>query len=288
VLVAAACLVVLLAVVDGARAHAGGAVLPHVTLIGDSVVDAIPGDSAASRTINQGIDLNLVVDPCRRLEDPSCPPNPPTTIDVIHTLGASIGPNVVIAVGYNDFEDHYAAEIEDTLNALEAVGVKKVFWLTLRAAHHGYLTMNDDINAAAAKHTEVSVIDWNVYSRSHPEWFQVDGIHLLAGGSEAMATLIHQRLLATGVALPPVRVTTAALPKAQRGKPYRAALTATGGAGGPYTWSLAGRMPAGLRLRANGKIAGTARSVTGVYTFVVRAKDGAGETGTRKLLLHVR
>ena len=39
------------------------------------------------------------------------------------------------------------------------------------------------------------MIDWNVYSRSHPEWFQNDGLHLLAPGSEAMAVLIHQQLV---------------------------------------------------------------------------------------------
>ena len=35
--------------------------------------------------------------------------------------------------------------------------------------------MNADIVAAAQKHPELEVIDWNVYSRSHPEWFQNDG-----------------------------------------------------------------------------------------------------------------
>ena len=87
----------------------------------------------------------------------------------------------MIAVGYNDFADHYAAEIDDVLAALEAVNVKHIFWLTLRAAHHPYIGMNDEIVAAAAKHPEVTVIDWNVYSRSHPEWFQDDGLHMLVG-----------------------------------------------------------------------------------------------------------
>ena len=93
----------------------------------------------------------------------------------------------MIAVGYNDFADHYAAEIDDVLAALEAVNVQHIFWLTLRAAHHPYIGMNDEIVAAAAKHPEVTVVDWNVYSRSHPEWFQADGLHMLAGGAAAMA-----------------------------------------------------------------------------------------------------
>ena len=132
------------------------------------------------RVLRMGSDLDLEVAPCRRLVDQSCPPNPPTVVEVIKRLGAAVGPTVVIAVGYNDFEDHYASEIDDALAALDAASVKRIFWLTLRAAHHPYINMNDEIDAAAAKHPNMSVIDWNVYSRSHPDWFQADGLHLLS------------------------------------------------------------------------------------------------------------
>ena len=157
--------------------------MAHVTLIGDSVATAIPGDTDAMRVLRQGSDLDLEVAPCRRLVDPSCPPNPPTVVDVIKRLGAAVGPTVVIAVGYNDFEDRYASEIDDTLAALDAASVKRIFWLTMRAAHHPYINMNDEINAAAANRSNMSVIDWNAYSRNHPDWFQADGIHLLSPGS---------------------------------------------------------------------------------------------------------
>ena len=160
-------------------ATAGGRALQHVTLFGDSVASAVGNTSSALAILKQGIDLDFQADACRRLEDQSCPPGPPTVIDLIKQSGAQIGPTVVIAVGYNDFADHYAAEIDDVLAALEAANVKHIFWLTLRAAHHPYIGMNDEIVAAAAKHPEVTVIDWNLYSRSHPEWFQDDGLHML-------------------------------------------------------------------------------------------------------------
>ncbi len=124
-------------------------------------------------------------------------------VQLIQSLGSKIGPNVVVAVGYNDFEDQYAGNIEDAINAMTAAGVKQIFWLTLRAARHPYLSMNDDIAQAAAKHPQVTVVDWNVYSRSHPDWFQTDGLHLLGPGAEAMATLIHKSLLTAGVAAKP-------------------------------------------------------------------------------------
>jgi lysophospholipase L1-like esterase len=288
-LAAAAVVALLLAATEGAVAHADTGGLQHVTLIGDSVADAIPGDSSAVRILSQGIDLDLEVDACRRLVDQSCPPNPPTAVQLIKKLGPAIGPTVVIAVGYNDFADHYAGEIDDTLAALDAANVKNIFWLTLRAAHHPYINMNDEINAAAAKHPGMTVIDWNVYSRSHPDWFQADGIHLVEAGSEAMAGLIHDKLVAADIAVPPVQVKTVTLPAASRSKPYSARLTAASGRS-PYVWSLAGRLPAGLHLRSTGMISGTPRTIDkrGVFTFTVRVKDAVGQTDSRKLLLRLR
>jgi putative Ig domain-containing protein len=52
-------------------------------------------------------------------------------------------------------------------------------------------------------------------------------------------------------------ITTAALPDAAVGKPYEMQLVATGGAA-PYKWSLlGGRLPTGLKITPDGKIAGT-------------------------------
>src|SRR5437868_10701567 len=147
-------------------AHAGSRDLPHVTLIGDSVADAIPGDNQAVAILRQGIDLDLEVAPCRRVEGEGCPVNdvrPPSVVQLVKSLGTKLGPNIVVSVGYNDFEDQYAQNVEDALDAMKAAGVKHVWWLTLRAAHHPYINMNDDIAAAAKKHPELSVIDWNVY-----------------------------------------------------------------------------------------------------------------------------
>ena len=263
--------------------------LEHVTFFGDSVATALAEDANARRTISQGIDIDLAVAPCRRLEELSCPPRPPTVLEVIDQLGSSIGPVVVIAVGYNDPEDRYASEVADVLDALQAAKVKRVFWLTLRASRHPYLTMNDAIRAEAAKRTDVSMIDWNLYSRSHPEWFRDDLVHLTSAGALAMATLVNKRLLEAGVAVPAPRVSTASLPAGAAGRPYTARLRASGGTA-PYRWSLSGRLPFGLHLHPTGMLDGTPHGsdATGVYTFVVRATDADRQVATRKLLLRLR
>jgi hypothetical protein len=263
--------------------------LEHVTFIGDSVASAVRDVPAARARLGQGVDLDLEVAPCRRLEQESCPPRPPTVIDLIKQLGSKIGPVVVLSVGYNDPEDLYAAELGDVLDAFAAADVKRVFLLTLRAVRHPYLTMNDAIRAEAAKRADVAVIDWNVYSRSHPTWFQDDGLHLTSSGAMAMAGLVNKQLLAAGIAVPAPRVSTAWLPAGVGGRPYAARLRAVSGTA-PYRWSLLGRLPLGLHLRPSGTLAGTPRraDAAGVYTFVVRVVDAEDQVGQRKLLLRLR
>ena len=264
--------------------------LQHVTVIGDSVADGMAGDDLAVATLSQGIVLDLEVEACRRVDQDSCPGpsgvRPSNVVTLVKSMGSKLGPNVVIAVGYNDFEDQYATNIETALAALKAAGVQRVWWLTLRAAHHGYLTMNDDITNAAQQHPEMTVIDWNVYSRSHADWFQPDGLHLLAPGAEAMAGLIHKTLLADGIAAKPVRVATTALPVAHRGKRYTAKLEATAGVA-PFAWSLLERAPRGLHLQASGAITGIPLGPPGKYTFNVRVKDSAASFATQRLTLRV-
>ena len=75
----------------------------------------------------------------------------------------------------------------------------RVLWLTLRADRDSYRSMNDDIRAAAARHPELTVVDWNLYSQGHPDWFQSDGLHLNGAGAQGMATLLHQALSDLGI-----------------------------------------------------------------------------------------
>jgi hypothetical protein len=276
----------------GFAAAAGSAATPtlqHVTVIGDSVADGVANDNSAMAILRQGVDLDMEAAACRRVDQPSCFSNgvqPPNVVQFANQEGAKLGPNVVVAVGYNDFEDQYAGNIESALAAFKAAGVKHVWWLTLRAAHHGYVNMNDDIALAAQNHPELSVIDWNVYSRSHPEWFQADGLHLLGPGSDAMASLIHARLIAAGVAVKPVSVTTTALPTAHHAKPYRAHLGERNGMP-PYRWSLLERAPKGLHLLAGGLIEGKPLVKPGAYRLGVRVNDASGTSATRSLTLRV-
>ena len=274
--------------VSGAQGATRG--VQQVTLIGDSVAEAIGEYDPAVAIVDQGVDLELEISACRRVDGVSCPHDdgtrPPTVVQLTKQMGSRLGDNVVVSVGYNDPEDEYAPNVEAALQAFKAAGVKHVWWLTLRAARHPYINMNADLDAAAKAHPELTLVDWNVYSRSHPDWFQADGIHLLADGAVAMATLIHTRLVADGIATKPVLVKTAALPAAHVHRPYAARLAATSGVA-PYRWSLLTRAPKGFHLVADGRIRGRPLVRPGSYPLNVRVKDAAGSLATRRLVLRV-
>ena len=286
VLVAALVACVLPATTGGADGSAKADGLQHVTLIGDSVATALPIDDVALQTLRSGVDLDLEVAPCRRLVNPSCPPSPPNTMELIRQRGAALGPNIVMVVGYNEYADEWADSVDTTLDAFEHIGVEHVFWLTM-IGHVPYLKMNDELKAAAEKHPKLTVIDWYVYSRNHPDWFQDDGLHLGGIGPQAMAKLIRKKLVDAGVAVPPVVVKTQTLPDARHGKSYTARLQAVSGRR-PYSWSAVGRLPLGLHLRPSGVVWGVARARPGRFVLTVRAKDAVGQVDTRKLVLRLR
>lgn len=271
--------------------------LPRVTLIGDSVADALASDNTAQAILRQGVDLQLQVAPCRRVAQLSCPYDgvrPPNVLDLVGTLGNQLGSTVIVAVGYNDYEDQYAANIEAALTALKGAGVTRVIWPTLKTAYHSYLTMNADIFAAAANHPELTVVDWNLYSQGHPDWFQPDGLHLLAPGAEGMATLLHQALVQLGIPAPaatppaarPVRITTFSLPNAVEGRRYSARLRAHGGKP-PYHWIALTGLPRGLKLLGTGLLAGIP-SRAGIFRMSVEVKDATRATAKGRITLRVR
>lgn len=285
----------LAALVGGALQTNAAEAPPRVTMIGDSVATSIAYTSDARAILAAGIDLKLEVAPCRRVGQESCSYDgvrPPTVIDLVLTLGDALGQTVIVAVGYNDFEPAYAGNLEDALAALRKAGVTRVLWLTLHESRPAYASMNDAIQAAAAHHPELTVVDWQVYSRSHPDWVQPDGIHLTGDGAVAMATLVHNTLVQLGipVATQPadaLSVRVSRLRDGVVGQPYSARLSARGGTQ-PFRWSrVRGTLPGGLRLRSDGRVSGVPRQ-TGTFTVAVRVTDAQKASATRTVILRVR
>jgi hypothetical protein len=281
------------AVLQATTGQASPAASPptRVTVIGDSIATAVQYQPEAHSLLSRGIELDLQLAVCRRLVGDSCPyegSKPPTLVELLPSL--RLGSTVVVAVGYNDFEPTFAASVETALQALDNAGVEHVLWLTLRAERQSYLNMNDVVRAAGLRHPNLTVVDWNLYSRSHPDWFQPDGLHLTDVGAIAMATLLHSSLDELGLVAAPevksLRIVTKRLPTARVGRTYVARLTATGGSR-PVNWDRkAGAIPSGLRLSRDGRLTGIPR-VAGRRLITLGVTDLDGRSATRRFLLTI-
>jgi hypothetical protein len=270
-----------------------------VTVFGDSVATSLY--SEPSHTIlGQGINLDLQAAPCRRIEDTGCNLGegvPTSVLQDVDTLNGNLGETVVMTIGYNEFSADWVQSVEDALSRFQQVGVKRVYWLTLREMQHQYIAQNAQLEQIASEHPELTILDWNVLSRSHPEWFQDDGIHLLLGGTIAMATMIHSALVDAGIAQPPPAaqlvastkppaVTTQNLPPAVRDRAYHVFLAASGGKP-PYRWRRASPLPHGLVLASDGLLAGVVTAKPGRFLLTVALSDALGRHATGKVALAV-
>ena len=254
---------------------------PRVTIIGDSIATGMLWHPDAVSVMQVGLAVDWQVAVCRRLTTTSCPflgGEAPNALDVIHSLGSKLGPTVVVEMGYNELEATFEQSVRTTLQALLHVGVQRVLWLTLHETRHPYVRMNATLVALAARYPQLTLVDWNLYSRSHPEWFQSDGEHLDESGGVAMATLVHRAVMH---ALDPLVVAPTPLPVARVGRRYAARLQAVGGTA-PVRWALVGgRPPYGLHLRPDGGIYGVPTRAARVG-MVVRATDADGQTASRR------
>ena len=203
-------------------------------------------------------------------------------LDLVHTLGAQLGPNVVVEVGYNDPPGTFQQSVEQSIAALLAAGVQRIFWVNLHEWRPQYARMNDVLDAAALRHPELTVLDWRAYSNNKWSWFQGDGVHLTYEGAIAMATFLHDSILE---GLSPLTVGDVEAPTATVGRPYDLTLSAAGGMP-PYRWSESGVRLKGLRLLASGRLYGTPTRA-GRVSLQIRVTDSFGYSVSRPVVLVV-
>jgi hypothetical protein len=170
----------------------------RATMIGDSVASAIGESTEAQQELQRGIHTYLDLKACRRLAGESCTfdgVQPPTALDVVQSRGDRLGSVLVVDVGYNDETADYEANIEKVISAAKAHGVDRFVWVLLREhdpAPETYAATNQAIRAAAARHPEIKVADWNAYSQNKPTtWFGGDGLHLSPDGATGLARFLR-------------------------------------------------------------------------------------------------
>ncbi len=271
-------------------ASAGGATAPptpHVTVIGDSVLTPVESNKQPRSILKRGFDIDMEIGICRRLTGVSCPfrdVEVPTLVDVVSKLGPAIGTTVLIEVGYNDPPATFEQSVEEAIAAVVGAGARHILWVNLRESQQQYISMNQVLRAAAQRHSEVTIIDWNAYSHDHSSWLQDDGVHVSYDGAVGMATFLHAALVEALAA--PLVVAPTRLPVARVGEPYSARLLANGGTA-PYRWrSTSGPLPSGLHLLADGHIIGSPRRAARLRV-VFRATDAFGRVASARTTLVV-
>ena len=181
-------------------AAAGGAVrapLPRVTMVTDSVGGVLYWSDDARHVLGRGLDFVLETKTCRRLASVGCPAygeRPPSALATIKTLGQSLGPVVVVDVGYNDLSDGYADGLDSVMRALLAAGVQHVVWVTLEESRDPWIAINAQIRAAPARWPQLVVADWAPVAAMHPEWFD-DGVHMNGLGGLGFAHFLRPIVL---------------------------------------------------------------------------------------------
>ena len=147
-----------------AVSYAGTRSGPVVTVIGDSVADGMEHNPVALNRLNRDFTLNLQTQGCRRLATQSCtivgePAPPANVVTLAKRLGPRLGRIVVVATGYNDDPYRFDRDLRKVMRTLDAEGVKRVVWLTLREAKSVYAVSNADIEEESGKWPTLTVAD---------------------------------------------------------------------------------------------------------------------------------
>jgi hypothetical protein len=183
---------------------------PRTVLISDSVMAAIRWSGNLGRLVNSNWETYL--ESCRRLVYPSCSGRegyaPRTALAEINNIRAWRGPAgpddlLVIAVGYNDWQERFRSDFGAVNSAARAAGFREIVWLTYRTGvtysppdsggsstpQSNYAAMNRILadELASGAWPEVSVWDYASYTATRTSWFTSDGVHLTSTGARAIA-----------------------------------------------------------------------------------------------------
>ena len=293
VLLAALALPGLLPAASGAAASP-----PRVSVISDSILTSVTWakDGVGLAALSSGLDLQIDAGVGRRLNGQSAEfegAYTPTTLSVISGWINQLGSIVVIVDGYNDLPDNFAGDVELTLDTLRNHGVQHVLWVNLHEVRPEFAAKNAVVAAAARRHPELRVLNWNTYSAGHPEWYQNDFIHLMPAGGVAIATFIRQAI-ADVLNPPPPPPPDPALVVAGRqvirghvGVRVDRHLHAAGGTA-PLRWHTRGGSlrNARLHLLANGELRGTPAHA-GTFVLPIDVTDARGSVAHLSLVLTV-
>ena len=157
--------------------------LPHVTLIGDSIMQG------AAPMIKDVLGGEIYIDAARkrRMEDV------PALVETLYQEG-HLSRVVVIHLGSNrPFED---SVFDDVMKELLAHQVERVFFINIHRPIGWEYYINKKFMEDVARWPQAELIDWNAISKGEQDWFIKDQTHLSYSGSKAYVAAINAKLYA--------------------------------------------------------------------------------------------
>ena len=111
-------------------------------------------------------------------------------VSTTHPLPATI----VVSAGTNDDPRIVATFIRSVSAILSAAGTRRcVVWPSIvrpPAVGASYAGINRALERAAARHSNLVLVDWVRMVHEHPRWLARDGVHVSVAGYRARATAI--------------------------------------------------------------------------------------------------
>ena len=180
-----------------------------VVMISDSAFGGIRWSGALGSL--QGAQWDARLESCRRLIGASCRGRegyaPRNAVDELVTVTPGANRALIVGTGYNDRLELFPFGVDAVIRQARAKGIDRVIWLTYREStdyvapgvspnQASFPSNNAHLRSVAAsgRYPELILADWNTYSRSRPEWFTPDGVHLTTEGAPQAAAYVSRKL----------------------------------------------------------------------------------------------
>ncbi len=110
--------------------------------------------------------------------------------DAVRAKGLAVSDTLVLSLGANDSGNAatFRARVDAVMSA--AAHVPHVYWITIREVRPYYAPANQVLRDAAARHPNLTIVDWHAASAGRTGLTASDGLHLSPSGASELASLV--------------------------------------------------------------------------------------------------
>lgn len=183
----------------------------RVLVLGDSVFNAFVHVESAAELMNDRQSTIFATQGCQRLINEGCMDFAKlSALQQLRRHAGKFTDVVVVGTGYNDrLGPDFKEAVVAITDEARTQGVD-VLWVTYRVAGNvrgKSRVLNEQLARLDGKIDNLSIADWDAFSRGTDGWFREDNVHLITRGAIGLAQLLN-RSLAPILAARDARATT--------------------------------------------------------------------------------